>query len=76
MRLIGKLIYLKASRPEISFTVGVLRTFMHQPREIHWITGLRILAYVKSFPEKKAMLVTREIRSPLLAIAHLLEEIW
>ena len=25
---------------------------MHQPREIHWIAAITILAYVKSFPRK------------------------
>jgi len=25
---------------------------MHQPREVHWTAALRILAYIKSSPEK------------------------
>jgi len=31
-RLIEKLIYLTVSRPDITFVVGVLSRFMHQPR--------------------------------------------
>jgi len=34
-RLIGKLIYLTVTRPYITFDVGVLSRFMHQPRETH-----------------------------------------
>ena len=44
-RLIGKLVY---TRPDITFVVGVLRRFMHQPRGAHWSAALRILAYIKS----------------------------
>ena len=47
-RLIEKLIYLPPIKPDITFTVGVLSMFMHQPREIHLGAALRILAYVKS----------------------------
>jgi len=51
-RLIGKLIYLKVTRPDITFVVGVLSRFMHQPREAHWIAALKILTYIKNSPGK------------------------
>jgi len=51
-RLIGKLIYLIVIRPDITFVVGVLSRFMHQPREIHWTATLRFLTYIKSSLEK------------------------
>ncbi|XP_020266498.1 uncharacterized protein LOC109841985 [Asparagus officinalis] len=52
-RLIGKLIYLTVTRPDITFAVGVFSRFMHYiPREVHWTAALRILAYVKSCPGK------------------------
>ena len=47
-RLIGKLIYLTVTRPDIIFVVGVLSRFMHQPRETYWLAAMRILAYIKS----------------------------
>ena len=50
--MIGKLIYLTVTRPDITFAVGVLSSFMHQPREVHWTAALRILAYIKSSPRK------------------------
>jgi len=34
-RLIEKLIYLTVTRLNITFAVGVLGRFMHQPREVH-----------------------------------------
>ena len=51
-RSIGKLIYLKVTRPNITFVVGVLSRFMHEPRKAHWSVALRILAYIKSCPRK------------------------
>ena len=35
---VGSLIYLTNTRPDISFAVGILSRFMHQPCEGHWIT--------------------------------------
>ena len=51
-RLIGKLIYLTVIRPDITFVVGVLSRFIHQPRETHWLAAIRVLTYIKSFPRK------------------------
>jgi len=39
-------------RPDITFVVGVLSTFMHQHREAHLSASLRILTYLKSCPRK------------------------
>jgi len=50
-RLIGKLIYLTVTRPDITFAVRIMSRFMHQPREVHW-TALRIFSYIKSSPGK------------------------
>ena len=51
-RLIGKLIYLMMTRSYITFVVGVLSRFTHQPRETQWLVVLRVLAYIKSYPRK------------------------
>jgi len=51
-RLIEKLIYLTVTRPDIIFAVGALSKFMHQPKEVHWTSPLRVLVYVKSSPGK------------------------
>jgi len=51
-RLIGKLIYLTVTRPDIISVVGVLSMFMHQLRKAHWSAALRILAHIKCCPWK------------------------
>jgi len=50
--LIGKLIYLTVTRPDITFAVGVLSRFIHQPIKVLWTAALRTLAYIKSSPGK------------------------
>ncbi|WRX29372.1 Reverse transcriptase [Theobroma cacao] len=46
-RLIGCLLYLLASRPNIMFATSLLSRFMQAPSNIHWIIAKRILRYVK-----------------------------
>ena len=45
--LIGCLMYLTATRPDILFAVSLLSRFMHCPSEIHLQAAKRILRYVK-----------------------------
>ena len=58
-RLVGKLIYLAHTRPDIAYAVGVVSQFMHQPQESHMEATLRIVRYLKgttgygTFLEKK-----------------------
>ncbi|KAL5757963.1 hypothetical protein ACOSP7_020574 [Xanthoceras sorbifolium] len=49
-RLVGRLIYLTVSRPDITYSVHVLSRFMHQPRKDHWEAALLIVRYLKSAP--------------------------
>ena len=51
-RLIGRLIYLLATRPDISFAVQCLSQFMHAPRKSHLNLALRVLRYLKRSPGK------------------------
>ena len=51
-RLVGKLIYLSHTRPDIAFAVSVVSQFMHAPRQSHYDAVLRILRYLKSAPGK------------------------
>ena len=46
-RLVGKLIYLSHTRPDIAYAVGVMSQFMHQPQEDHMDAVLRIVRYLK-----------------------------
>ena len=49
-RLIGRLVYLTNTRPDISFSVGLLSQFMDKPMIEHHQAALRILKYVKMSP--------------------------
>ncbi|KAL5549762.1 hypothetical protein UlMin_004993 [Ulmus minor] len=49
-RLVGKLLYLTITRPEISFSVNTLSQFMQEPRKPHLEAVHRILHYLKGSP--------------------------
>ncbi|XP_073019440.1 secreted RxLR effector protein 161-like [Primulina eburnea] len=49
-RLVGKLIYLAHSRPDITFAVSMVSRFMNDPSEIHMQAVMRILRYLKASP--------------------------
>lgn len=51
-RLVGKLIYLSHTRPDIAYSVSVMSQFMHDPRKPHMDAVERILRYLKSAPGK------------------------
>jgi hypothetical protein len=51
-RLVGKLIYLAHTRPDIAFSVSVVSQFMHAPYEEHLEAVHRILRYLKATPGK------------------------
>ena len=54
-RLIGRLIYLAHTRPDIAYAVSVVSQFMHSPSVDHMAAVLRILAYLKSAPGKRVL---------------------
>ena len=41
-QLVGSLIYLTITRPDISYVVGILSRFMHKPCEGHWSAAKRV----------------------------------
>jgi hypothetical protein len=54
-RLVGKLIYLCHTRPDISYAVSVVSRYMHDPRSGHLDVVYQILRYLKSSPRKGLM---------------------
>jgi hypothetical protein len=44
-QLVGSLIYLTTTRPDISFAVNMVSRFMSEPKELHWKAIKRILRY-------------------------------
>lgn len=45
-RLVGSLMYLTATRPDIMFVVSIISRFMEAPNSTHWKAGKRILRYI------------------------------
>lgn len=57
-QLVGKLIYLTLTRPDITFAVHLLSQFMHNPSTVHMQVAKRILRYLKSNPSQGILLAT------------------
>ncbi|GAA0144009.1 transmembrane signal receptor [Lithospermum erythrorhizon] len=49
-RLVGRLLYLSFTRPDLSFSVHFLSQFLHEPRQDHWAAALRVVKYLKGSP--------------------------
>jgi hypothetical protein len=46
-KLIGSLMYLVNTRPDICYAVNVLSQFMSQSRQTHWIAAKHVLRYLR-----------------------------
>ena len=51
-RLVGRLIYLSHTRPDIAYAVSIVSRYMHDPRTGHMNAISRILRYLKGCPGK------------------------
>ncbi|KAL2251561.1 UNVERIFIED_CONTAM: Retrovirus-related Pol polyprotein from transposon RE2 [Sesamum indicum] len=51
-RLIGRLLYLGFTRPEISHSVQQLSQFLTRPCDAHWRAALHVVRYLKGEPSK------------------------
>lgn len=49
-RLVGRLIYLTNTRPDLCYTVHILAQFMQAPLLPHWEAALRAVRYLKGTP--------------------------
>ena len=47
-QLVGSLMYLTATRPDLMYAVSLISRFMESPKNSHWNVGKRILRYVAS----------------------------
>ena len=46
-RLVGRLIYLVVTRPDLAYAVHILSQFLNEPRQEHWDGALRVVRYLK-----------------------------
>nr|XP_016495881.1 PREDICTED: uncharacterized mitochondrial protein AtMg00810-like [Nicotiana tabacum] len=46
-RLVGKLLYLTMTRPDICYAIHVLSQFMHCPKKSHMEAAIRVVRYIK-----------------------------
>ncbi|GJS25459.1 uncharacterized mitochondrial protein-like protein [Tanacetum coccineum] len=49
-RLVGRLLYLQATRPDLAYSVNVLSQFVSDPRQMHMEAAMRVLRYLKATP--------------------------
>ena len=54
-RLVGRLMYLARTRPDLAYSLSVVSQYMHSPSEEHMKAVFRILQYLKSSPGKGIM---------------------
>ena len=59
-RLVGSLMYLTATKPDIMYGVSLISRFMESPKDSHWQAGKRILRYVSGTKDLGIMYSTLE----------------
>lgn len=51
-RLVGRLIYLTVTRPDLCYSVHILSQFPVQPKQVHMGAALKLVRYLKGSPGK------------------------
>ncbi|KAL5540944.1 hypothetical protein UlMin_044920 [Ulmus minor] len=59
-RLVGRLMYLAHTRPDLAYALSIVSQFMHNPGEKHMNAVMRILRYLKSAPGKGILFTKKE----------------
>ncbi|KAJ3708504.1 hypothetical protein LUZ61_012209 [Rhynchospora tenuis] len=55
-RLVGRLIYLTITRPDLCYSVHILAQFMHAPLDVHYDAAIRVMRYLKGSPGQGILL--------------------
>ncbi|KAL9299192.1 putative RNA-directed DNA polymerase [Arabidopsis thaliana] len=57
--LVGRLVYLTHTKPEISYAVNMLAQFMQTPLSDHWDAAIRLVRYLKGCPGQGILLSSK-----------------
>ncbi|GKD89171.1 ribonuclease H-like domain-containing protein [Tanacetum coccineum] len=60
-KLLGKLIYLTHTRPDIAYFVHCLAQYMHSPLKSHLNCSLNVLRYLKGAPESLLLAIVSSL---------------
>ena len=74
-RLVGRLIYLSHTRPNIAFAVSMVSQFMHSPNQGHFDVVYRILRYLKGTPGKDFSMRTKDISKWMYLLMQIGQEV-
>lgn len=66
-QVVGSLMYLTATRPDLMFGVSLISRFMANPKLLHWLATKRIMRYLKGTTEHGVFYNRREGSTSLLA---------
>jgi len=58
-RLVGRLIYLTITRPDLAYAVHILSRFMDKPRQLHLEAAHKVLRYIKQAPGQGILLPSK-----------------
>jgi hypothetical protein len=67
---VGSLRYLRNTKPDLCYAVGVIRMLMNEPRKSHLIFAKRILRYVKGTVKYGVLFPKHETKSPVKLVGY------
>ena len=73
--LVGSLLYLLFTRPDIAYSVNQLTRHLHDPRRCHWVAAIRVLKYLRGTVDL-VLCFRREEESSLASIVGWTDADW